>query len=141
MYIEAVKDARKFMSAARAAARVKPVVVVKSGRMAQGAKATATHTGALAGSDAVYDAAFGRAGILRVFSLRELFDCAETLSRVKFAFGKRLTILTNGGGIGVLAVDRRVGRNSCGTQSCRQTTARRRFAGDMVGFQSGRYYW
>ena len=108
MYIEAVKDARKFMSAARAAARVKPVVVVKSGRMAQGAKAAATHTGALAGSDAVYDAAFRRAGILRVFDLRELFDCAETLSRVKFAFGKRLAILTNGGGVGILAVDRLV---------------------------------
>lgn len=108
MYIEAIKDARKFMSAARAAARVKPVVVVKSGRMAQGAKAAATHTGALAGSDAVYDAAFRRAGILRVFDLRELFDCAETLSRVKFAFGKRLAILTNGGGVGVLAVDRLV---------------------------------
>jgi acetyltransferase len=108
MYIEAIKDARKFMSAARAAARVKPVVVVKSGRMAQGAKAAATHTGALAGSDAVYDAAFRRAGILRVFNLRELFDCAETLSRVKFSPGKRLAMLTNGGGIGVLAVDRLV---------------------------------
>ena len=79
LYIEAIKDARKFMSAARAAARVKPVVVVKSGRMAQGAKAAATHTGALAGSDAVYDAAFRRAGMLRVSDLRELFDCAETL--------------------------------------------------------------
>jgi acetyltransferase len=108
MYIEAIKDARKFMSAARAAARVKPVVVVKSGRVAQGASAAATHTGALAGSDAVYDAAFRRAGILRVFDLRELFDCAETLSRIKFAFGKRLAMLTNGGGIGVLAVDRLV---------------------------------
>lgn len=108
LYIEAVKDARKFMSAARAAARVKPVVVVKSGRMAQGAKAAATHTGALAGSDAVYDAAFRRAGILRVFNLRELFDCAETLSRIKFSPGKRLAMLTNGGGIGVLAVDRLV---------------------------------
>lgn len=108
MYIEAIKDARKFMSAARAAARVKPVVVVKSGRMAQGARAAATHTGALAGSDAVYEAAFRRAGMLRVFNLRELFDCAETLSRVKFSSGKRLAMLTNGGGIGVLAVDRLV---------------------------------
>jgi acetyltransferase len=106
LYIEAIKDARKFMSAARAAARVKPVVVVKSGRMAQGAKAAATHTGALAGSDAVYDAAFQRAGVLRVSDLRELFDCAETLGRVKSPPGKRLAILTNGGGIGVLAVDR-----------------------------------
>jgi acetyltransferase len=108
LYIEAIKDARKFMSAARAAARIKPVVVVKSGRMAQGAKAAATHTGALAGSDAVYDAAFQRAGVLRVSDLRELFDCAETLGRLKPPPGKRLSILTNGGGIGVLAVDRLV---------------------------------
>jgi acetyltransferase len=108
LYIEAIKDARKFMSSARAAARVKPVVVVKSGRMAQGARAAATHTGALAGSDEVYDAAFRRAGILRVFDLRELFDCAGTLGRVKAPRGKRLAILTNGGGIGVLAVDRLV---------------------------------
>jgi acetyltransferase len=106
LYIEAIKDARKFMSAARAAARIKPVVVVKSGRMAQGARAAATHTGALAGSDAVYAAAFQRAGILRVSDLRELFDCAETLGRLKSPPGKRLAILTNGGGIGVLAVDR-----------------------------------
>jgi acetyltransferase len=108
LYVEAIKDARKFMSAARAAARVKPVVVVKSGRMAQGAKAAATHTGALAGADAVYDAAFRRAGVLRVSDLRELFDCAETLGRVESPGGKRLAILTNGGGIGVLAVDRLV---------------------------------
>jgi acetyltransferase len=108
LYIEAIKDARKFMSAGRAAARVKPVVVVKSGRMAQGAKAAATHTGALAGSDAVYDAAFRRAGILRVGDLRELFDCAETLGRLDSPPGKRLAILTNGGGIGVLAIDRLV---------------------------------
>src|SRR4051794_13624341 len=106
LYVEAIKDARKFMSAARAAARVKPVVVVKSGRMAQGATAAATHTGALAGSDAVYDAAFRRAGILRVSDLRELFDCAETLGRLGSPPGKRLAMLTNGGGIGVLAIDR-----------------------------------
>lgn len=108
LYVEAIKDARKFMSAGRAAARIKPVVVVKSGRMAQGAKAAATHTGALAGSDAVYDAAFRRAGMLRVFDLHELFDCAETLGRAVQPEGKRLAILTNGGGIGVLAVDRLV---------------------------------
>ena len=106
MYVESISDARKFMSAARAAARVKPVVVVKSGRHAQGAKAAATHTGALAGSDAVYDAAFRRAGLLRVFDLDELFSAAEMLGRVRPFSGKRLAILTNGGGIGVLAVDR-----------------------------------
>ena len=88
LYVEAIKDARKFMSAARAAARIKPVVVVKSGRMAQGAKAAATHTGALAGSDAVYDAAFRRAGMLRVSDLRELFDCAETLGPRRIAAGQ-----------------------------------------------------
>jgi acetyltransferase len=95
------------MSSARAAARLKPVVVVKSGRMAQGAKAAATHTGALAGSDAVYEAAFRRAGLLRVLDLRELFDCAELLARhFQPPDGKRLAMLTNGGGLGILAVDR-----------------------------------
>lgn len=105
LYIEEVKDARKFMSAARAAARLKPVIVVKSGRKAEGAQAAATHTGALAGSDAVYDAAFRRAGILRVFDLRDLFDCAELLSRGPTPHGNRLMILTNGGGLGILAID------------------------------------
>jgi acetyltransferase len=108
LYVESITDARKFMSAARAAARTKPVVVVKSGRHAQGAKAAQTHTGALAGADAVYDAAFRRAGLLRVLDLDELFAAAETLGRIKPFFGKRLAILTNGGGIGVLAVDRLV---------------------------------
>src|SRR5262245_23709353 len=108
MYVESVPDARKFMSAARAAARVKPVVVVKSGRMPQGAKAAITHTGALAGSDAVYDAAFRRAGLVRAFDLRELFDCAETLGRKMPLSGRRLAILTNGGGIGIVAIDRLV---------------------------------
>ncbi|HKH95672.1 MAG TPA: bifunctional acetate--CoA ligase family protein/GNAT family N-acetyltransferase [Beijerinckiaceae bacterium] len=106
LYVEEVNDARKFMSAARAAARAKPVVVIKSGRHAQGARAAATHTGALAGSDAVYDAAFRRAGLLRVFDLDQLFAAAETLGRQKPFPGKRLAILTNGGGVGVLAVDR-----------------------------------
>ncbi|UGY00878.1 bifunctional acetate--CoA ligase family protein/GNAT family N-acetyltransferase [Bradyrhizobium quebecense] len=108
LYLEAVKDARKFMSAARAAARLKPLIVVKGGRMSQGAKAAATHTGALAGSDAVYDAAFRRAGMLRVYDLRELFDCAELLGRGFVPHGNRLSILTNGGGLGILAIDRLV---------------------------------
>jgi acetyltransferase len=106
LYVEAIKDARKFMSAARAAARAKPVIVIKAGRAAQGAKAAATHTGALAGADAVYDAAFRRAGLLRVFDLEELFDATETLGRLKPFPGNRLAVLTNGGGLGVLAVDR-----------------------------------
>jgi acetyltransferase len=106
LYIESINNARKFMSAARAAARIKPVVVVKSGRHAQGAKAAQTHTGALAGADAVYDAAFHRAGLLRVLDLDELFAAAETLGRIRPFPGRRLAILTNGGGVGVLAVDR-----------------------------------
>ncbi|NVO16452.1 MAG: bifunctional acetate--CoA ligase family protein/GNAT family N-acetyltransferase [Rhodoplanes sp.] len=106
MYVESITDTRKFMSAARSAARVKPVIVVKSGRQALGAQAAATHTGALAGSDAVYDAAFRRAGLLRVLDLDELFAAAETLGHLSPFEGKRLAILTNGGGIGVLAVDR-----------------------------------
>jgi acetyltransferase len=108
LYVESIADTRKFMSAARAAARVKPVVVVKSGRHAQGAKAAQTHTGALAGADAVYDAAFRRAGLLRVLDLDKLFAAAETLGRLPPFPGKRLAVLTNGGGIGVLAVDRLV---------------------------------
>ena len=106
LYIESIRDSRKFMSAARAAARSKPVIVVKSGRHAQGAKAALTHTGALAGSDAVYDAAFRRAGLLRVLDLDELFAAAETLGHRATLSGRRLAILTNGGGVGVLAVDR-----------------------------------
>jgi len=106
LYVESIRDARKFMSAARAAARVKPVLVAKAGRHAQGAKAASTHTGALAGADAVYDAAFRRAGLLRVLDLDEFFAAAETLGRLKPFTGERLAILTNGGGIGVLAVDR-----------------------------------
>ncbi len=106
LYIELIKDLRKFMSAARAAARAKPVLVLKSGRNLLGAKAALTHTGALAGSDAVYDAAFRRAGLLRVLDLEELFAAAQTLRHSTQRSGKKLAILTNGGGLGVLAVDR-----------------------------------
>lgn len=106
MYMEQIKDARKFMSAARAAARIKPVIVIKSGRHAEGAKAAASHTGAMAGADIVYDAAFHRAGLLRVTELEELFDAAEILGRTRPFPGNRLAIVTNGGGAGVMAVDR-----------------------------------
>jgi len=108
LYVEAVTDARKFMSAARACARAKPVIVIKGGRHAEGAKAASSHTGALAGADSVYDAAFRRAGALRVFTLEELFDAAQTLSTATAlprGGGDRLAILTNGGGLGVLATD------------------------------------
>jgi len=105
LYIESITDARAFMSAGRAAARNKPVLVVKSGRFEEGAKAAASHTGALAGSDAVYDAAFRRAGMLRVYAIDELFDAVQTLARSRPLKGERLAILTNGGGPAVLAVD------------------------------------
>ncbi|MES2484067.1 MAG: bifunctional acetate--CoA ligase family protein/GNAT family N-acetyltransferase [Pseudomonadota bacterium] len=105
MYVESVKHARKFMSAARAAARNKPVIVVKSGRVPDGAKAAASHTGALAGSDTVFDAAVRRAGMLRVDTLQALFDAAETLAHRRPLHGERLAIVTNGGGAGVLATD------------------------------------
>jgi acetyltransferase len=105
LYVEAITGARKFMSAARAAARNKPVIVVKAGRHAEGAKAAASHTGALAGSDDVYDAAFRRAGLLRVDTTRELFDAAETLTRLRPLSGERLAIVSNGGGPAVMATD------------------------------------
>ncbi|MCP5155156.1 MAG: bifunctional acetate--CoA ligase family protein/GNAT family N-acetyltransferase [Ectothiorhodospiraceae bacterium] len=105
LYIESVSAARKFMSAARAAARNKPVVVVKAGRAEEGAKAAASHTGALAGRDDVYDAAFARAGMLRVYDTAEMFDAVETLAHSGSAPGERLAILTNGGGPGVIATD------------------------------------
>jgi acetyltransferase len=97
--------ARKFMSAARAAARNKPVIVVKAGRSAAGQAAAASHTGALAGSDAVFDAAIARAGMLRVLTLQDLFLAAETLARFRDGPSERLLVLTNGGGAGVMAAD------------------------------------
>ncbi len=105
LYLESIRGARKFMSAARAAARNKPVLVIKGGRVTEGMRAAASHTGALAGSDAVYDAAFRRAGWLRVDEIAELFDAVETLARARPLLGDRLAIVTNGGGPGVLATD------------------------------------
>ena len=141
LYIESIRDARKFMSAARAAARIKPVLVIKSGRHAQGAKAAQTHTGALAGSDAVYDAAFRRAGLLRVIDLDELFAAAETLARLSTLSGKRLAILTNGGGVGVLAVDRLVdlGGELAGISPDTMQKLDAGLAADLVARQSGRH--
>ena len=105
LYMEAVTHARKFMSAARRAARLKPVIVIKAGRHHEAARAVASHTGALAGSDAVYDAAFERAGLLRVLDLDALFEATETLALARKPAGDRLAILTDGGGIGILATD------------------------------------
>ena len=105
LYAEGITHGRKFMSAARAAARGKPVLVLKAGHSTAGARAAASHTGMLAGSDAVYDAAFRRAGMLRVGHMAELFDAAETLALTREQKGDGLAILTNGGGAGVLASD------------------------------------
>lgn len=105
LYAESIESPRKFMSAARAAARNKPVIVVKAGRSPQGQLAAASHTGALAGSDMVFDAAIDRAGMLRVNTLQELFLAAETLSRFRSNTSDSITILTNGGGAGVMAAD------------------------------------
>jgi acetyltransferase len=105
MYVEGITQARKFMSAARGIARVKPVIVLKAGRHAAAAQAAASHTGSMAGSAAVYDAAFARAGLVRVLGLGELFDAAETLGHSIVPRNERLAILTNGGGVGIVATD------------------------------------
>ena len=105
LYIESLTNFRKFMSAARSVSRIKPIIVLKSGRSPAGARAAASHTGAMAGEDAVYDAAFKRAGIVRVDTIEELFDCAELMAKQPRPRGPRLAILTNGGGPGVMATD------------------------------------
>ncbi|MFO7783498.1 MAG: GNAT family N-acetyltransferase [Desulfatiglandales bacterium] len=105
LYIESLTNIRKFMSAVREVSRVKPVVVLKAGTSPAGAKAAASHTGALAGENAVYDAAFRRGGIVRVHNLEDFFDCAELLAKQSPPKGKRLMVITNSGGPGVMAAD------------------------------------
>lgn len=105
IYMESIGDARSFLSAAREVALRKPIIVIKAGRTAQAAQAAASHTGTLAGSDEVLSAAFRRSGVLRVDSIADLFYMAETLARQPRPAGRRLTILTNAGGPGVLATD------------------------------------
>ena len=105
LYMESVGDVRKFLSAARGAARAKPIIVVKAGRHEAGARAAASHTGALAGSDAVFDAAFRRAGVLRVATIPDLFDMAEILALQPPPRGPALALVTNAGGPGVMATD------------------------------------
>jgi len=111
LYIESIHERRSFISAARAASRNKPILCIKSGRFAEGAAAAASHTGALAGADDVFDAAIKRAGVLRVYTVSEMFSAAETLSRMRPFRGDKLGIVTNGGGIGVLAVDALIERH------------------------------
>ncbi|WP_319498894.1 bifunctional acetate--CoA ligase family protein/GNAT family N-acetyltransferase [uncultured Cohaesibacter sp.] len=105
LYIENIRDARKFMTSARAAARAKPVILMKTGRHPQGLAAVASRKSALAGADEVYDAAFERAGLLRVFSLHAIFDAVETLTHIRTLKGHDLAIVANSNGVGVLAVD------------------------------------
>ena len=105
LYMEGLTHPRKFMSAARAVSRIKPIIVLKSGRSAAGAKAVASHTGSMAGKDAIYDAAFRRAGIVRVDTIEALFDVAELASKQPIPKGAGLAVVTNGGGPGVMAAD------------------------------------
>ncbi|MGD9124462.1 MAG: bifunctional acetate--CoA ligase family protein/GNAT family N-acetyltransferase, partial [Desulfarculaceae bacterium] len=105
LYVESITNHRKFMSAARAVSRVKPIILLKVGRSHAGAKAAMSHTGALAGEDAVYDEAFKRAGLVRVDTVGDLFDCAELISKQPLPKGPGLAIVTNAGGPGVMATD------------------------------------
>ena len=105
LYIEAIGEAREFLSAARAFARTKPIVAYKAGRFAESAQAAASHTGAMAGVNAVYEAAFQRAGIERILEIDDMFDCAELLARQLPPKSDRLAIVTNAGGPGVMTTD------------------------------------
>src|SRR5208283_2220107 len=105
LYLESIGDARAFLSAAREVARTKPIIVIKVGRTEAAAKAAASHTGSLTGSDEVLQAALRRVGVLRVETIAELFHMAEVLAKQPRPAGPRLTILTNAGGPGVLATD------------------------------------
>ena len=105
LYIESIGDARSFLSAAREVSFSKPIIVIKAGRSEAASRAAASHTGAMTGSDEVYDAVFRRCGVLRVQSIAELFHMADVLGKQPRPAGPRLTILTNAGGPGVLATD------------------------------------
>jgi acetyltransferase len=110
MYIEGLTDARKFMSAARHFARTKPIILVKAGKYSESAKAAASHTGSLTGEDNIYDAAFKRAGVVRVDEIADLFNAAEVLGMQPLPNGPNLAIITNAGGPGVMATDALIGQ-------------------------------
>src|SRR6202795_4750025 len=105
LYLESIGDARSFLSAAREVALTKPIIVIKAGRSEQAARAAASHTGALTGSDEVLDAAIRRSGVLRVSRISDLFYMADVLAKQPRPRGPRLVIVTNAGGPGVLATD------------------------------------
>ncbi|MBD8064423.1 bifunctional acetate--CoA ligase family protein/GNAT family N-acetyltransferase [Devosia sp. PTR5] len=123
LYVESISQARKFMSAARAASRIKPVIAVKPGRHAEAAQAAQTHTGALAGADGVVEAALQRAGVIRVGDLHDLFSAAEITARFGALTSGRVAIVTNGGGAGVLAVDHLLDRGAALASLCPETLA------------------
>lgn len=110
VYVEGVRDARRFMSGLRAAARLKPVIVIKAGRYAEGSRAAVSHTGALVGADDVFDAALKRAGVVRAKTIEQLFAAAQLLASAHHVHGERLAIVTNAGGPGVMATDAAVER-------------------------------
>ena len=140
LYIESISEAREFMSAARAFARTKPIVAYKAGRFAESAQAAASHTGAMAGVDAVYEAAFQRAGIERIFQIEDMFDCAELLARQQPPKGDRLAIITNAGGPGVMTTDALIARDGELAKISDETMqqAQRVPAGLLVARQPGR---
>ena len=140
LYVESITEAREFMSAARAFARNKPIIAYKAGRFAESAQAAASHTGAMAGVDTVYEAAFARAGIVRVFEVDDLFDCAELLARQKTPQGPRLAIVTNAGGPGVMATDALLERHGVLAKLSEETIEQlsKQSAGGLVARQSGR---
>ena len=105
LYVESITNARKFMSASRSFARSKPIIVIKSGRFKEGAKAASSHTGAMAGEDYIYDAAFKRAGAIRVKEISDLFNCSSILAKQPRPTVPNIAIITNAGGPGVLATD------------------------------------
>ncbi len=111
LYIESISDARQFMTASRAFARSKPIIAYKAGRFPESAEVAASHTGALAAADNVYDAAFQRAGIIRIYDIGMIFDVAELIGRKKVPEGPRLAIVTNAGGPGVMATDALIALN------------------------------
>jgi acetyltransferase len=111
LYVESIKNGRKFMSAARGSARTKPIMLVKAGRFKESSEAALSHSGSLGGEDAVYSAAFKRAGIVRVGAISDLFNCAEALAMQPNPDGPNLTIITNAGGPAIMATDHLIARN------------------------------
>ena len=105
LYVEDIKHGRKFLEIAKNVSLKKPIVVIKSGRSAAGARAAASHTGAIAGSDKVYDTVFNQTGVFRANDMEEFFDAGKALSMQPPAFGKNIGILTDAGGPGIMAVD------------------------------------